>query len=114
MKMFQRKSSKKEKGGTKRKAEQETQIEATKAKFLADVEHALYQSTSNAMINGMLYERERLYENYVAKIDEFAVATDNWIFSVNELLSFLRIAHVERVVKETSEKRASKPEETKK
>lgn len=78
---------------------QRAEIEAAKAKFLADVEHILYQKTTDDMIAGIQYERERLYEKYVSKIDEYDICTDNWISYVNRLLSFLRISHLDAVIK---------------
>lgn len=64
--------------------------------FIEKISPVMANQIAKAMISGSNQEDERLYKKYVEKMDLFCSHGDeNWMDLVNQLLSYLRMAHLE-------------------
>lgn len=74
------------------------EIETAKAVFMSEITHLFSGKISDAVLRGIQFERERIYQNYVVEIDKYEVGTDKWIWRIMDFLSFLRMSHLQSIL----------------
>ncbi len=58
------------------------------------VNNAMRKDITDAMTNGMLFQMESLYNRFVRKADQLTLDSDEWLATVDNLMSDIRVGHL--------------------
>lgn len=72
----------------------EQKAEAIQAAVIENAKKPMADAVARAMIHGMAFAGEQIYQNYVTRIDSAEIAQDEREREIDNLLSFLRVAHL--------------------
>lgn len=72
----------------------EQKAEAIQAAVMENAKKPMADAISRAMIHGMALAGERIYQEYVTRIDSAEITQDERGKEIDNLLSFLRVAHL--------------------
>lgn len=75
----------------------EQKAQAVQAAVLDEVEKAIANQISDAMIRGMRMAREDIYQQHVTRIDQEGISEEVRQAHIEALLSFLRIEHLKHL-----------------
>lgn len=75
--------------------DQEKKTEVIQTAFMEQVNHTMSKEIAKAMRDGIQLGKEQLYEKYVKDIDGKRKSSKEWYDAVDQLLSVLRVNHIE-------------------
>lgn len=91
-----------------KKLDTEKKTEVIQGAFMEQVNHTMSKEIAKAMRDGIMLGKEQVYNKYVKDIDEKRKGSKEWYEAVDQLLSYLRVSHIEmekrKILNEKSEK----------
>lgn len=94
------------------KLDTEKKTEVIQGAFMEQVNHTMGKEVAKSIKTGIELEREQIYKKYVTEIDGKKKGSKDWYTSVDQLLSYLRVSHIEaekrKILREKAESKGEK------